>query len=124
MKWSILPARLHGVLEGASVLAFLIGPCGTTFATAPAGAPDSQKAKTLFQNKMRRLVTVPKVPEQRSESESTHHLRSAEVQEQSSANLAQAIAGGKNNMPSCASSLTKEQTDALVKYVRGFASSK
>jgi hypothetical protein len=71
-----------------------------------------------------RLVTVPMVPEQRSESESTHHLRSAEVQEQSSANLAQVIAGGKNNMPSCASSLTKEQTDALVKYVRGFASSK
>jgi hypothetical protein len=55
MKWSILPARLHGVLEAARVLAFLLGLCGTTFAAAPAGAPDSQKAKTLFQNKMRDL---------------------------------------------------------------------
>jgi len=45
-------------------------------------------------------------------------LRSADVQKQSDAQLAQVIANGKNNMPPFADSLTTEQIRALVAYIR------
>jgi mono/diheme cytochrome c family protein len=51
MKCSISMALRLRVLEAATAFAFLLGLCGTTFAAAPAGAPDKQRAKTLFQTK-------------------------------------------------------------------------
>jgi cytochrome c6 len=124
MKCSISVARLLRVLKAAAVLAFLLGLRETTFAAAPAGAPDTQKAKTLFQTKCATCHGPNGAGTALGKRINAPDLRSTEVQEQSSADLAQVIAGGKNNMPSFASSLTKEQTDALVKYVRGLASSK
>jgi mono/diheme cytochrome c family protein len=124
MKCSISVARLLRVLKAAAVLASLFGLCEATFAAAPAGAPDTQKAKTLFQTKCATCHGPNGAGTALGKRINAPDLRSTEVQEQSSADLAQVIAGGKNNMPSFASSLTKEQTDTLVKYVRGLASSK
>jgi mono/diheme cytochrome c family protein len=124
MKCSILLARLLGVLEAASVLAFLFGLCGTTFALAAASAPDTQKAKTLFQTKCATCHGPNGAGTSLGKRINASDLRSPEVQEQSDTDLAQVISNGKNNMPTFASSLTKEQIDALVAYVRGLASSK
>jgi len=51
-------------------------------------------------------------------------LRSADVQKQSAAELSQAIADGRNNMPAFKNSFTKGEIDALVAFVRGLANSK
>jgi mono/diheme cytochrome c family protein len=45
-------------------------------------------------------------------------LRSAEVQKQSDAQLAQVISEGRNNMPSFSDSLTQDQIRAVVAYIR------
>jgi mono/diheme cytochrome c family protein len=45
-------------------------------------------------------------------------LRSADVQKQTDAELAQIITKGKNKMPSYDGKLTKEQIDQVVAYVR------
>lgn len=50
-------------------------------------------------------------------------LRSAEVQKQSDAQLAQVIREGRNNMPSFSDSLTQDQIRALVAYIRKLAKS-
>ena len=48
-------------------------------------------------------------------------LRSAEVQKQSDAQLAQVISEGRKNMPSFSDSLTQDQIRALVAYIRKLA---
>ena len=45
-------------------------------------------------------------------------LRSRAVQEQSDAQLAAAVSGGKNNMPAFKEKLTSEQIAQLIRYVR------
>ena len=50
-------------------------------------------------------------------------LRSAEVQKQSDAQLAQVISEGKKNMPSFSDTLTQDQIRALVAYIRKLAKS-
>jgi mono/diheme cytochrome c family protein len=50
-------------------------------------------------------------------------LRSAEVQKQTEAQLAQVISDGRNNMPSFSDSLTQDQIRALVAYIRKLAKS-
>jgi len=50
-------------------------------------------------------------------------LRSAEVQKQSDAQLAQVISDGRRNMPSFSDSLTQDQIRALVAYIRKLAKS-
>ncbi len=47
-------------------------------------------------------------------------LRSKDVQDQTSAALAQIITSGKNNMPAFGSRLDKDQIQKLVDYVRTF----
>lgn len=51
------------------------------------------------------------------------NLRSAEVQKQSDAQLAQVISEGRKNMPSFSDSLTQDQIRALVAYIRKLAKS-
>ena len=51
-------------------------------------------------------------------------LRSAEVQKQSDAQLAQVISEGRKNMPSFSDSLTQDQIRALVAYIRRLAKSR
>ncbi|MFI5089234.1 MAG: c-type cytochrome [Terriglobales bacterium] len=50
-------------------------------------------------------------------------LRSAGVQKQSDAQLAQVISEGRKNMPSFSDSLTQDQIQALVAYIRRLAKS-
>ncbi len=50
-------------------------------------------------------------------------LRSAEVQKQSDAQLAQVIGEGRKSMPSFSDSLTQDQIRALVSYIRKLAKS-
>jgi mono/diheme cytochrome c family protein len=45
-------------------------------------------------------------------------LRSPEVQKQTDDQLARVIAGGRKNMPSFSNSLTQDQINALVAYIR------
>ena len=45
-------------------------------------------------------------------------LHSGQVQRQSVADLTQVITAGKNNMPPFGNRLTKDQIDAVTKYVR------
>jgi len=45
-------------------------------------------------------------------------LHSGQVQRQSVADLTQVITAGKNNMPPLGNRLTKDQIDAVTKYVR------
>jgi mono/diheme cytochrome c family protein len=45
-------------------------------------------------------------------------LRSKEVQEKSSAELAQTVSAGKGNMPSFGKRMDSEQIDKLIEYVR------
>jgi mono/diheme cytochrome c family protein len=45
-------------------------------------------------------------------------FHSAQVQQQSDAQLAGVIAEGQGNMPAFGSRLSKDQIDALVKYIR------
>jgi cytochrome c6 len=45
-------------------------------------------------------------------------FHSAQVQQQSDAQLAGVIAEGRGNMPAFGSRLSKDQIDALVKYIR------
>lgn len=52
------------------------------------------------------------------------NLRSEEVQKKSDADLGGSIAEGKNNMPSFKRSLSPEQVQALVAYIREFAKAK
>src|SRR5579864_3840586 len=51
-------------------------------------------------------------------------LRSAEVQKETDAELAQIITKGKEKMPSYAGKLTKEQIGQLVSYIRELAKKK
>jgi mono/diheme cytochrome c family protein len=51
-------------------------------------------------------------------------LRSADVQKQTDAELAQIVTKGKNKMPSYDGKLTKEQIDQVVAYVRELAKKK
>jgi cytochrome c6 len=55
---------------------------------------------------------------------SIRDLRSADVQKQSDAELAQIVTKGKNKMPSYDGKLTKEQIDQLVAHVRELAKKK
>ena len=48
-------------------------------------------------------------------------LRSSEVQQKTSAALAQIVTSGKNNMPAFGNRLDSEQIQKLVEYVRTFA---
>jgi hypothetical protein len=105
------------------VLAFRVGLCGTKFEGAPASALDTQKAKTLFQKKCATYHPPDGVGTALGKRINAPDLRSPEVQERSSTDLAQVNSNGKNNMPSFASTLTKEQIDTLVAHVRGLASS-
>jgi mono/diheme cytochrome c family protein len=52
------------------------------------------------------------------------NLRSEEVQKKSDADLGGSITEGKNNMPSFKRSLSPEQVQALVAYIREFAKAK
>lgn len=47
-------------------------------------------------------------------------FHSAQVQQQSDAQLADVISQGRGNMPPFGSSLSKEEVTALVKYIRTF----
>ena len=51
-------------------------------------------------------------------------FHSAQVQQQSDAQLAAVIAEGRGNMPAFGTRLSKDQIDALVKYVRTLGRSK
>ena len=51
-------------------------------------------------------------------------FHSAQVQQQSDDQLAGVIAEGRGNMPAFGTRLTKDQINALVKYVRTFGRSK
>src|ERR1700758_3763628 len=51
-------------------------------------------------------------------------FHSAQVQQQSDGQLAQVIAGGRGNMPAFGTRLSKDQIDALVKYIRTLAKGK
>jgi mono/diheme cytochrome c family protein len=51
-------------------------------------------------------------------------FHSAQVQDQTDAQLASVIAQGRGNMPAFGSSLSKDQIDALVKYIRTFKDAK
>ena len=51
-------------------------------------------------------------------------LHSGQVQKQSVADLTQVITAGKNNMPPFGNRLTKDQIDAVTKYVRMLAQSR
>ena len=51
-------------------------------------------------------------------------FHSPQVQQQSDAQLGDAITHGRGNMPAFGNSLTKVQIDALVKYIRSFRSAK
>lgn len=50
----------------------------------------------------------------------TPDLRSKEVQEKTSAVLAQSIAAGKNNMPAFGTKLGSDEIQSLVEYIRQF----
>jgi mono/diheme cytochrome c family protein len=45
-------------------------------------------------------------------------FHSAQVQQQSGAQLADVVAAGRGNMPAFGTRLSKDQIDALVKYIR------
>lgn len=51
-------------------------------------------------------------------------FHSAQVQQQSDAQLANVVAAGRGNMPAFATRLSKDQIDALVKYIRAVAKAK
>jgi len=51
-------------------------------------------------------------------------FHSAQVQQQSDAQLAGVIAEGRGNMPAFGTRLSKDQIDALVKYIRTLAKAK
>jgi mono/diheme cytochrome c family protein len=51
-------------------------------------------------------------------------FRSAKVQQQSDAQLAQVIAEGRGNMPAFGTRLSKDPIDALVKYIRTLGKAK
>src|SRR5205807_10277243 len=51
-------------------------------------------------------------------------FHSAQVQQQSDAQLADVVAEGRGNMPAFATRLSKDQIDALVKYIRTVAKAK
>src|ERR1700757_3385055 len=51
-------------------------------------------------------------------------FHSAQVQQQSDAQLADVVAEGRGNMPAFATRLNKDQIDALVKYIRSLARAK
>src|ERR1700746_242670 len=51
-------------------------------------------------------------------------FHSAQVQQQSDEQLANVIAEGRGNMPAFATRLSKDQIDALVKYIRSLARAK
>src|SRR6266851_1372694 len=51
-------------------------------------------------------------------------FRSAQVQQQSDAHLADVVAEGRGNMPAFGTRLSKDQIDALVKYIRTLAKAK
>ncbi len=51
------------------------------------------------------------------------NLRSGEVQKQSDAQLARVISEGRKNMPSFSDSLTQDQIQGLVAYIRKLAKS-
>lgn len=51
-------------------------------------------------------------------------FHSAQVQQQSDAQLADVVAQGRGNMPAFGTRLSKDQIDALVKYIRTLAKGK
>jgi mono/diheme cytochrome c family protein len=51
-------------------------------------------------------------------------FHSAQVQQQSDAQLADVVGQGRGNMPAFGTRLSKEQIDALVKYIRTLAKGK
>lgn len=51
-------------------------------------------------------------------------FHSPQVQEQSDAQLADVVTQGRGNMPAFGQSLSKDQIDALVKYIRTFKKAK
>jgi mono/diheme cytochrome c family protein len=51
-------------------------------------------------------------------------FHSAKVQQQSAAQLAAVISGGRGNMPPFGDRLSKDQIDALVKYIRHLGKTK
>src|SRR6266481_1140232 len=51
-------------------------------------------------------------------------FHSAQVQQQSDAQLANVIAEGRGNMPAFGTRLSKDQIDALVKYIRTLGKAK
>ena len=51
-------------------------------------------------------------------------FHSAQVQQQSDTQLADVVAQGRGNMPAFATRLSKDQIDALVKYIRTLAKAK
>jgi mono/diheme cytochrome c family protein len=51
-------------------------------------------------------------------------FHSAQVQQQSDVQLADVVADGRGNMPAFGTRLSKDQIDALVKYIRTLAKAK
>jgi cytochrome c6 len=51
-------------------------------------------------------------------------FHSAQVQQQSDAQLAEVVGQGRGNMPAFGTRLSKDQIDALVKYIRTLAKGK
>ena len=105
------------------VVVAMLGLCGRASATDPPDTP-AAKATAQYRSKCATCHGQDGGGTQLGKRINVPDLRSADVQKQPDAELSQAIADGRNNMPAFKNSFTKGEIDALVAFVRGLANSK
>jgi len=85
---------------------------------------DSDKAKQAFASNCKTCHGVDGAGTPIGQSLNAPDLRSEAVQKQSDAQLEAAVSDGKGNMPPFKNSLTPDQIQSLVRYVRHLAAGK
>jgi mono/diheme cytochrome c family protein len=85
---------------------------------------DSDKAKAAFSTNCKSCHGVDGSGTPIGKSLNVPDLRSDAVQQRSDAQLTEQISGGKGNMPAFKNSLTPDQIQSLVRYVRQLAAAK
>ena len=117
----------HGVISSASILtALVIGLTAFSVSIMNANAAQGSAAASTatFRTKCAMCHGPDGAGSEVGKSMNVPDLRSQEVQRLADAELAQTISDGKSGMPSFKSSLSTDQIQALVKYVRTLAKKK
>ncbi len=109
-------AKANRVFKIAAFFALAITPIGLI--ASPQSAPNAESAADLFKKNCAMCHAADGSGTALGKRLHTPDLRSKDVHEKTSAELAQSIIAGKNNMPAFGTKLGREEIQSLVEYIR------